>query len=221
MSCCTPRALSNRDASIAHSYFKLTLLVRITILRPPRSARVMIVGRVGADCDCPLRARTLLQNITGKHSMPRIQRNQSAVIEVSIPLSVARGGSAESDDEDDACFICAQGFCREDACLRSSTHLSCCSQNICCGCTVKLAKRCKCTDDCEAIIAFCPFCREMVSVSSLELFSGIQAVCKCCARRGPQVPSQVPSPQPAASIAPTTREETRGQAEGPLPEPRA
>lgn len=155
-------------------------------------------------------ARRYCKKITRDHRMPRIQRNRNTVIELSIPLNLSRGGAGSgSDDEDDACFICAHTFCSEDVCLRRSTHLSCCSQTICCGCTVKLAKRCKCTDDCEAIIAFCPFCREMVPVSTLELFSGIQLVCKLCA---PPTTPMAPTPQPSGSRVPAPIEERPGEA---------
>ena len=112
--------------------------------------------------------------------MPRIQRNQSAaVIEVSIPLQLSR---ATDDDEDVVCFICAHSYCSEDACARTLTHVKCCSQAVCCGCAVKLARRCKCTDDCEAIIAICPFCREMAALDTLEVFLGGRPPCKACVK---------------------------------------
>ena len=100
--------------------------------------------------------------------MPRIQRNRSsAVIEVSIPLSLARRGE-DSDDDDEACVICAQDFCAQDACVHCMTYLKCCSQAICCGCAVTVSKKCTCEDECEAVIAICPFCREMAPLKALH-----------------------------------------------------
>lgn len=111
--------------------------------------------------------------------MPRIQRNHNAaVIEVSFPLNITRGSD---DDEEDACVICAHAFCVTDACCTSVTHLRCCTQALCCGCAVKVAKRCKCSDECEAVITICPFCREIGPVNALDVFLGTRVPCKACA----------------------------------------
>ena len=114
--------------------------------------------------------------------MPRIQRNQgAAIIEVSIPLSLSR--SADDSEEDDACFICAHPYCSDAECQHSATNMRCCSQPLCCGCVIKVARRCKCTDDCEAVIAICPFCRDIVAVGALEIFLATRSPCKLCLKR--------------------------------------
>lgn len=115
--------------------------------------------------------------------MPRIQRSHgAAIIEVSIPLSLSR----RSDDADDnaSCFICAHPFCAEDVCHHSATQLQCCSQPLCCGCAIKVARRCKCTEECEAVIAICPFCRDIVPLAALEIFQATQDRCKQCLKIG-------------------------------------
>lgn len=134
-------------------------------------------------------------------NMPRIQRSHgAAVIEVSIPLSVTRGGDAESDD-DDSCFICAHSFCHAETCLRSATHLRCCSQAICCGCITRLAKRCKCQEECEAVIAFCPFCREMAPLGAIDVFLGTRDTCKVCEALTARAAA---TPPPTENTPPTT-----------------
>ena len=131
--------------------------------------------------------------------MPRLQRNQgAAVIEVSIPLSLS---NRISEEDDDACFICANTFCTQDLCARSITHLRCCSQVMCCGCALKIARRCRCTDECDAVVAFCPFCREIVPQGALEMFLGSRPACKECAKAGETTPI---TPTPATDEADTS-----------------
>lgn len=133
--------------------------------------------------------------------MPRIQRSHNAaVIEVSIPLNLSRGRGG-GDDDDEACFICAHPFCAQDTCGRSVTHLSCCTQTLCCTCAVRVAKRCKCADECEAVIAFCPFCREIAALGALEIFLGTRPTCKGCSK-----PETTTTPAPSEDEMPPTRE---------------
>lgn len=104
----------------------------------------------------------------------------ATVIEVSIPLRTLQ---SEGDDADEACYICANAFCASDACRRSLTHLACCTQAICCGCLSKTCKRCGCKDDCDAVIALCPFCREVSPVEVLDVFLGAKDPCAECSKR--------------------------------------
>lgn len=132
--------------------------------------------------------------------MPRIQRNQNAaVIELSIPLRLSRGG--DDSDDDDSCCICTQGFCSGETCLNSLTHLRCCSQAICCGCALKVAKRCKCADECEAVIANCPFCREIAALGALDIFLGTRATCKICVKLAAAEAVATPAPAEDAELA--------------------
>lgn len=104
----------------------------------------------------------------------------ATVIEVSIPLSTLRSGNELSDDP--TCYICTNSFCATDTCGRSLTHLTCCTQSICCACLVKSCKRCRCKDECDAVIALCPFCREVSPVDALDMFLGGKpgSGCKAC-----------------------------------------
>lgn len=133
--------------------------------------------------------------------MPRIQRSQgAAVIEVSIPLSLSH---RLADDDDDACFICANAFCAQDSCARGITNLRCCSQVMCCGCALKLARRCKCSEECDAVVAFCPFCREIAPLGALEIFLGSRPMCKDCAKEV-VIAEPAPTPVIAAEDMPST-----------------
>lgn len=106
----------------------------------------------------------------------------ATVIEVSIPVRALRDAEDGQEDEDMACYICANSFCEEDECSRSLTHLACCTQSICCGCLVKSCKRCGCKEDCDAVISLCPFCREVSPVDALDMFLGAKAPCKACVK---------------------------------------
>lgn len=114
--------------------------------------------------------------------MPRVQRGQG-VIEVSVPIRIARAAAeaSGSDAEDDeACFICSHEFCPNDECHLTATQLRCCTQSLCCGCAVKVSKRCLCSDECDAVVSFCPFCREVRPVGALDIFLGTRPGCKSC-----------------------------------------
>jgi hypothetical protein len=106
----------------------------------------------------------------------------ATVIEVSIPLSTLRSGDDLQDDP--TCYICANSFCATDKCGLSLTHLACCTQSICCACLVKSCKRCRCKDECDAVIALCPFCREVSPVEALDMFLGGKPGCKACLQGG-------------------------------------
>lgn len=113
------------------------------------------------------------------------RRNNAAVIELSIPMRLVRGGgAAEGADAaaDETCYICANSFCEEEECGRALTHLGCCTQAICCGCLLKSSKRCMCKDDCDAVISLCPFCREVSPVEALDIFLGGKPACAACAK---------------------------------------
>ena len=130
--------------------------------------------------------------------MLRTRRRGSTVIELSIPLQYgaapASSASSSDDAEDSTCYICAEAFCGSDECCRSLTHLTCCTQPICTGCMIKTAKRCTCKDECDQVIAFCPFCRMISPCEALDLFRG--ACLKPCRR------CVAAAAEPAAEAAP-------------------
>ena len=43
-----------------------------------------------------------------------------------------------------------------------------------------MAKQCTCSDECRAVIAFCPYCREISPVTPLDLLKGSASVCTLC-----------------------------------------
>ena len=121
--------------------------------------------------------------------MPR-PRGQT-VIELSIPM--------ESDI--DECYICANSFCDAERCVRTMTHLECCTQAICCGCLVKLAKPCGCREDCREIIGFCPFCRDISPLSVRDMYFGYMQPCANCVDNDAPLIAP-PIAAPAAPAAP-------------------
>lgn len=128
-------------------------------------------------------------------------RPNSAVIELSIPMRLMRGGGeagADEDDDDVVCYICAHGVCAADECGRTITHLGCCTQAICCACLLKSSKRCGCKDDCTAVISLCPFCREVSPVEALDVFLGTKPPCAACTKADAAAAAQ-PATTPAAS----------------------
>lgn len=137
-------------------------------------------------------------------------RGGSAIIELSIPMRlVQRRGRAAADDSESSgedevtCYICANSFCAEEECLRSMTHLGCCTQAICCGCLLKSSKRCTCKEDCDAVISLCPFCREVSPVEALDVFLGQKPACKACVRsdeRAAAAPARPPARPRAAEV---------------------
>lgn len=76
--------------------------------------------------------------------------------------------SQESDDE--YCPICYQKSCLAEQCKGSLVSTSCCRQTICCECVAKDAMRCKCSSECEQVIAICPFCRQVCPISAICIF---------------------------------------------------
>ena len=155
------------------------------------------------------------KNFTASH-MPR-QRNVTAVLEFPLPSRISRsfGIADEDDDTEETCFICAVPFCARGICPHTATHMPCCSQGLCCGCAVKVLKRCKCAEECDAVVAFCPFCREVMAVGALDVFLGTRAVCKEC--QATPVPEQTPSTPPQDAPDPQTG--PQGEAQDPPPSP--
>ena len=149
--------------------------------------------------------------------MPR-QRNVTAVLEFPLPSRISRSlGIGDDDDEaEETCFICAVPFCGRGTCPHTATQMPCCSQGLCCGCAVKVLKRCKCADDCDAVVAFCPFCREVMAVGALDIFLGTRTVCKEC--RSMPCPAP-PAPTPAQDAL-DLQSEPQEEAQDPLHLPR-
>ena len=121
-------------------------------------------------------------------------RIQFTIRRENVRASPSSGDAGDASDID-TCHICAHEFCLEDACGRAPTTLKCCTQPLCCSCLAKMVKRCRCSDDCEAVIALCPFCREVCPVTTLDLFLGSRPACKACAAKDPGVHTQ-PQGQP-------------------------
>lgn len=136
-------------------------------------------------------------------SAARVQRT---LIELSIPMRLMRGagaGAAETrllDADDVTCYICANGFCANDECGRTLTHLGCCTQAICCACLMKSCKRCACKDDCDAVISLCPFCREVSPVEALDVFLGSKTACAECRKSDEPVATAAGAPTPASPV---------------------
>ena len=121
----------------------------------------------------------------------------SSVIEVTIPLRYLQDRGENIDFSDTAsensieesaaetntneCVICMNAVCQTRECSRSPTQTSCCSQVLCCGCFVKLLRRCKCTAVCRAVTGSCPFCRDMMRAdSTLQVFMATIPPCTKC-----------------------------------------
>lgn len=94
----------------------------------------------------------------------------AAIIEVSIPMR----------DACSTCHICANEFCDEETCCRTGIHLRCCTQTLCCKCMIRMCKKCRCTQTCDVVVAFCPYCRESVGVPVLDIFRGAIDECATC-----------------------------------------
>jgi hypothetical protein len=102
--------------------------------------------------------------------MPREARR--AVIAVEIPIPGQAGLS---------CTICRADFCPLDQCKKSMTHMNCCETPLCSECISKCAFQCRCDDDCEQVVAYCPYCRSVSAVSALDIFLGLsRKVCVAC-----------------------------------------
>ena len=104
----------------------------------------------------------------------------------------------ENGGDDVQCYICKSEFCDLGECPRSQTNLECCTQPICVGCLAKMAKRCTCAEDCDAVIVFCPFCREICPVCVSDIFLGAcTKVCKRCGiRDAKEAAVEPPEPEP-------------------------
>lgn len=102
-----------------------------------------------------------------------------AVIELSIPLQYLEA-DAGAEINSTECPICTQAVCLSDTCSLSSTTLSCCDQTLCCACFVKILDRCRCTDDCEAVVGTCPYCRTMCRADTVSVFLARRPPCRRC-----------------------------------------
>lgn len=140
--------------------------------------------------------------------MPRIQRNLTAVLQFEL--------DDDEGERDSACCICAHAHCVRETCRHTATQMPCCSQGLCCGCLAKVCKRCKCADDCDAVVAFCPFCREVMAVGVLDIFLGSRGSCKECARQAMPEPVQ---PPPAPAMLPPGSPVTTPDTSQPTPSP--
>ena len=123
----------------------------------------------------------------------------ATIIELAIPVH----GFGGSGGEDATCHICRHSFCHREECCRAPTHLACCTQGICTSCVARLAKRCRCSDTCGAVVAMCPYCREMSPIPALDLYRGsVLKECRsCAAASAAPVPSPVPAPAPTPASA--------------------
>lgn len=115
------------------------------------------------------------------HTMPRVNITTSALstghyVEIEVPVT-----TTQEEEYADTCPICHDFFCPTQECGHTAQHLQCCTQFMCCICLLKVSKRCTCASRCTAIIAFCPFCREISPLSPLDIFLGSKAkACKGC-----------------------------------------
>ena len=141
-----------------------------------------------------------------------LSSDAGTVIELSIPLQYAVSTSeaaaaataqTATAPPDEACYICAENFCNNADCCRSLTHLTCCTQPICCGCMVKTAKRCTCREDCDQVIAYCPFCRMISPCDALDLFRGacLKPCRECADSSDAAAAPAAANPPPALSTA--------------------
>jgi hypothetical protein len=99
-------------------------------------------------------------------------RGNATVVEIIVPMRNRLG-------HNDMCTICAHEYCVSNSCAHNATNLSCCGQSVCCGCIAKMSKRCTCSEECEAVIVICPFCREITPISALDILSGSRPSCGC------------------------------------------
>jgi hypothetical protein len=104
--------------------------------------------------------------------MPRVIRQY---IEFDVEVRDARRTSFPE------CHICKNEFCPNDECCRASTSMSCCEQSMCVACLAKMSKRCTCSEECDIVISYCAFCREIGPVSSLDIYLGLKGIlCSSC-----------------------------------------
>lgn len=121
----------------------------------------------------------------------------TTIIELAVPINLSGEGGSSLGFH--SCHICAHTFCADDDCCRHPTHLTCCTQVICTKCVSKLAKRCRCSDTCAAIIALCPYCREISPLTPLDLYKGYLPDCVACAPDPLPAPSSGGPPEPSSS----------------------
>jgi len=134
--------------------------------------------------------------------------SRRAVLQVSIPESMLGGSGAAPDaqDDEDTCYICKNAFCSDidgdGGCARSMTHLGCCTQAICCGCMLRGSKKCGCqaSGECEQVISFCPFCRDISPASALDVFRGYKKACAACKAGDDDPPPAAEPARPAENV---------------------
>lgn len=112
----------------------------------------------------------------------RARVSQGAVIFNIADLRLAFSGSGDEY----SCYICKNAFCASDVCPRTATETRCCGQVVCCECSVKFAKRCRCADNCDVMMASCPYCRETAPIAALDIYLGTRSVCSDCLRSEPE-----------------------------------
>lgn len=125
------------------------------------------------------RAR-VFRGLSGPSSTSTTTTTSTSSLQITIPVSTL---ALRTSREELECHICSSKFCPDayGTCVRASTHLDCCEQPICVGCLAKMSKRCTCKDECDVIIAFCPYCREISPVSAVDIFSGLKTtLCPGC-----------------------------------------
>lgn len=104
-----------------------------------------------------------------------------AIIEVSIPMRYLEDCQDEYTTQCVVdCPICAHAVCPDEACALALTTLTCCEQTLCCGCFGKLLQRCRCVDECRAVVGTCPFCREMCRADAVNIFLATKRPCRAC-----------------------------------------
>lgn len=85
--------------------------------------------------------------------------------------------------EREDCPLCRESYCIQELCRRSLAYTRCCEQAMCASCMVKQSKRCACDPECDKIVVFCAFCREVSPVTTLDCFLVCQGLCRNCEAR--------------------------------------
>ena len=57
---------------------------------------------------------------------------------------------------------------------------------MCATCLLKVCKQCHCDDQCQAVVGFCPYCRDISPVHALDIFKGTTEECALCRPPRPQ-----------------------------------
>lgn len=134
----------------------------------------------------------------------RVSEGGTTVIELAIQ---------QHDDPAKTCHICANSLCRRGDCCRAGVHLACCTQILCAKCLLKICKRCRCDDQCVAVIGFCPYCRDISPVNALDLFKGTMDECSRCQQPPPPPIEQEEEGPQEATIS---QQHSSGESEGSI-----